>query len=103
MKSVTEKLSAIDHDAISIVEGAEAKKQQLEQEMHKKREQFDADLEARTNEKLLKIKANIEQEIEENCKKEDEKTARQIANRKNDFAQNHSIYAKEILNRIIEG
>lgn len=103
MKSVIDKLSVVDHNAISIVEGAEAKKQQLEQEMHKKREQFDTELESRTNDKLNKIRASIEQEIEISCKEEEEKNARQIANIKNDFAQNHSNYAKEILNRIIEG
>ena len=103
MESITVKLANIERTAHSIVDSAETKKQELDGEMQKRRDQFDADLEARTSEKLDKIKVSIQNEIEEKCQQEELENERQIAALKKEFEKKHSVYAKEIVNRMIEG
>ena len=48
MDSIIEKLSDIENTAEAIVEHAEAQKYEIEKKVQAKRDQFDKDLEART-------------------------------------------------------
>lgn len=102
MESITVKLAKIEHTAHAIVDSAGAKKQELDEEMQTKKDQFDAELEARTKDKLDKIKQNMENEIAKKCQQEEEKNEREIEALKKQFEKNHSAYAREIVNRMIE-
>lgn len=102
MESITVKLANIERTAREIVESAGAKKQELDEEMQRKRDQFDKDLEKQTNEKLDQIRGNMEKAIATRCRQEEEKNQKQIALLKKQFEKKHSFYAKEIVKRIVE-
>lgn len=71
--------------------------------MQIKRDQFDKDLEKQTNEKLSQIRSNMEKAVASRCRQEEEKNEKAIALLKKSYEKNHSIYAKEIVKRIVEG
>ena len=56
MDSIIEKLSDIENTAEAIVEHAEAQKYEIEKKIQAKRDQFDKDLEARTQKRLDEIR-----------------------------------------------
>ena len=83
MERIAEKLSEIEKTARAIVDNAQEQKHQMEMQMQKKRDAFDADME-----KLLK--------------KQEEQNNNEIESLKQDFKEHHSEYAKQILERVIK-
>ncbi len=102
MDSIVEKLSEIESAATNIVEHAESQKEVLEQEMRTKREQFDAELEAKTQQKIQVIRDDLAQKTSEILKGQTGSNDSVIETLKSDFEANHTAYAKEILKRITE-
>mgnify|MGYP003223148067 CR=1 FL=1 len=90
MERIAEKLSEIEKTARAIVDNAQEQKHQMEMQMQKKRDAFDADMEKETTnmEKLLK--------------KQEEQNNNEIESLKQDFKEHHSKYAKQILERVIK-
>ncbi|MCI5595486.1 MAG: hypothetical protein MR380_01995 [Lachnospiraceae bacterium] len=102
METITEKLSEIEKAASAIVESAEEKKHSLEQGMQEKRNQFDAELEAKTQEKLEKIRTGLQTKMNQLLKEQEEQNAKAIEILKVDFQRHHTDYAKKIMARITE-
>ena len=90
MERIAEKLSEIEKTARAIVDNAQEQKHQMEMQMQKKRDAFDADMEKETNEKILKIQSDLATNNNE------------IESLKQDFKEHHSEYAKQILERVIK-
>ena len=94
MERIAEKLSEIEKTARAIVDNAQEQKHQMEMQMQKKRDAFDADMEKETNEKILKIQSDLATNMEKLLKKQE--------SLKQDFKEHHSKYAKQILERVIK-
>ena len=102
MKSVIEKLAEIEATAQAIVEHAEIRKRDVEKEVMLMRTEFDERIAEETDEKLRKIRAEREENLNLKMEEERKKNERFIEQLKNEFAENHAIYAKEILEKILE-
>ena len=100
MERIAEKLSEIEKTARAIVDNAQEQKHQMEMQMQKKRDAFDADME--TNEKILKIQSDLATNMEKLLKKQEEQNNNEIESLKQDFKEHHSEYAKQILERVIK-
>ena len=92
MNSVIEKLAEIETTAETIVE------RQIQEE----RDQFDRDLEEETQKKLEKIKEKSQQEVEKVLDRERKKNQTAIDVLKQEYEENHEIYAEEIVRHMIE-
>ena len=102
MKSVIEKLAEIEATAQAIVEHAEVRKHDVEKEVMLMRTAFDEKLMKETDEKLQKIRAEREENLNLKMEEERKKNERFIEQLKKEFAENHTAYAKEILKNILE-
>ena len=102
METIAEKLSEIEMTARSIVDGAQEQKHQMEMQMQKKRDAFDADMEKETNEKILKIQSDLATNMENLLKKQEEQNNNEIEVLKQDFKEHRSEYARQILERVIK-
>ena len=102
MERIAEKLSEIEMTARSIVDGAQEQKHQMEMQMQKKRDVFDADMEKETNEKILKIQSDLATNMENLLKKQEEQNNNEIEVLKQDFKEHRSEYARQILERVIK-
>ena len=100
MERIAEKLSEIEKTARAIVDNAQEQKHQMEMQMQKKRDAFDADMEKETNEKILKIQSDLATNMEKLLKKQEEQNNNEIESLKQDFKEHHSEYAKQILERV---
>lgn len=94
MERIAEKLSEIEKTARAIVDNAQEQKHQMEMQMQKKRDAFDADMEKETNEKILKIQSDLATNMEKLLKKQEEQNNNEIESLKQDFKEHHSEYAK---------
>ena len=68
----------------------------------KDRYQFDRDLEEETQKKLEKIKEKSQQEVEKVLDRERKKNQTAIDALKQEYEENHEIYAEEIVRHMIE-
>ena len=102
MERIAEKLSEIEMTARSIVDGAQEQKHQMEMKMQKQRDTFDVDMEKETNEKILKIQADLATNMENLLKKQEEQNNNEIEVLKQDFKEHRSEYARQILERVIK-
>ena len=102
MERIAEKLSEIEMTARSIVDGAQEQKHQMEMKMQKQRDTFDADMEKKTNEKILKIQSDLATNMENLLKKQEEQNNNEIEVLKQDFKEHRSEYARQILERVIK-
>ena len=96
MKSVIEKLAEIEATAQAIVEHAEIRKRDVEKEVMLMRTEFDEKLAEETEEKLRKIRAEREENLNLKMEEERKKNERFIEQLKDEFAKNHTAYANEI-------
>ena len=81
MGRIAEKLSEIEKTARAIVDNAQEQKHQMEMQMQKKRDAFDADMEKETNEKILKIQSDLATNMEKLLKKQEEQNNNEIESR----------------------
>ena len=88
MKSVIERLDDIENTARSIVAKAEEDKSQVEQEIQAQRDQFDKELDEKTQAELLKSQREKNHEAVQTLEKE--------------YEMAHAVYAEGILRHIIE-
>lgn len=102
MDSVTRRISEIERTANAIVEHAETKKRALELEMQARRDEFDAELEAKTQAKIIKIRVEVQRKMDRLLEEQEEENKTAIEVLKKDFERHHKEYAKEILGRMIE-
>lgn len=102
MDSLVDKLSDIESTAEAIVEHAEAQKPVIEKEVQAKRDQFDEDLERRTQEKLQTIRSELKEQMDQVLNEQRRKNSQTIEALLKDFDKNHTKYAKEILAHITE-
>ena len=102
MKSVIEKLAEIESTAQAIVEHAEVRKHDVEKEIMLMRTEFDETLSKETEEKLQKLREEREANLNLKMEEERKKNERFIEQLKDEFAKNHTVYAKEILKNILE-
>lgn len=103
MDIIVKKLSEIEHAANAVVLHAEAQKQELEEELQKERDDFDAKLEKHTEKELSDIREGLERQMAQILLRQKRKDASEIEKRQADFEKQHEIYAAEVMKRIIEG
>lgn len=102
MKSVIEKLAEIEATAVAIVEHAEAQKFVVEREIQKERDEYDRQMEEKTQAQLSKIRAEGEAKMNELLEAERCKNQATIDHLNDEFAKNHTAYAQEILKQVLE-
>ena len=101
MNSVIKKLTDIEMTAERIVDCAEAEKGAIEKRIQAARDAFDEAIDSQTEEKLVEIKAEAEQKMNQILEDEKNRHHSVIDNLEKEFEDNHEAYAQEILERII--
>lgn len=102
MDTVVKKLADIEATAEAIVEHAQAQKSEIEKKIQFQRDRFDAAIEDETQKQLSKIRQDAETKMEQILSEQREKNHSAIDNLKKEFEENHTAYAREILERITE-
>ena len=101
MKSVIERLDDIENTARSIVAKAEEDKSQVEQEIQAQRDQFDKELDEKTQAELTRIRDGKRQ-VDEFLKSQREKNHEAVQTLEKEYEMAHAVYAEGILRHIIE-
>ena len=101
MKSVIERLDDIENTARSIVAKAEEDKSQVEQEIQAQRDQFDKELDEKTQAELTRIREDGKRQVDELLKsqRENHETVQTL---EKEYEMAHAVYAEGILRHIIE-
>ena len=102
MNTVVKKLADIEAPAEAIVERAQAQKSEIEKKIQAQRDRFDAAIEDETRKQLSKIRQDADAKMERILSEQREKNYSAIDNLKKEFEENHTVYAREILERITE-
>ena len=102
MDFIVGKLSEIESTAESIVEHAEAQKPVMEKEIQDKRNLFDRELEQKTQDKLASIRSELNRQVEKILEEQREKNRSCIDALMQDYEENHTIYAQEIIRHMTE-
>lgn len=102
MDSIVGKLSEIESAAVAIVDHAESQKAILENEMQEKRDRFDAELKANTEQRLLSIQNDLEGNMSHELDKLKQEHIATIESLNNEYKTKHEMYAHEIIKNITE-
>lgn len=102
MNSVVEKLDEIEVTAQAIVERAQEQKTEIERELQNARDRFDRELEEKTSREIAEVQKDGERRMNRILEGQREKNQSVLQNLKNEFEENHAIYAETILKHIIE-
>lgn len=102
MNSIVEKLSEIETSAVSIVNHAESEKERLDADMARRRREFDESLKADTASRLARIREDLESKMTYELQKQKQTSDNIIQAYEQEYEQNHEIYARDILAKMIE-
>ena len=97
MKSVIERLDDIENTARSIVAKAEEDKSQVEQEIQAQRDQFDKELDEKTQAELTRIREDGKRQVDELLKSQREKNHEAVQTLEKEYEMAHAVYAEGIL------
>lgn len=100
MDAVAKQLGEIEKTAKSIVEHAEEQKFIIGQDLQHKRDEFDKELEVQTRKEIDQIRKESEDKMNDSLAGQRVDNERFIEALKDDFKENHTQYAKEIVKRI---
>lgn len=102
MRDVLKQLYDIEQAACSLLNRAEEKKKVLQDEYRKKAADFDAQLEKEQEEKLQTIRKELEKQIEKELEDQKIATEKALQNLDKDYESNHTRFAKELMNKVLE-
>lgn len=102
MDSIVKKLSEIESAAAAIVDHAEAQKSVLDKDFDAARRRFDEDLEAKTQERIKKIRVELESSTTRLLDSQTGANSDSIEALQKEYKEKHTQYAQEILKRITE-
>lgn len=102
MDSIVKKLSEIESAASAIVEHAELQKSVLDKEYQEARHNFDEKLEISTQAKINAIRNELEKNTTSFLDSQTGDNTDSIKALKQEYEENHTLYAKQILKRITE-
>ena len=98
MDSIINRLTEIEETASSIVEHAEEQKAVFDE----KRRRFDEELEEKTRARIQTIQSKLDKDTSEILDGQNGAGGKEIQALKEDYAERHTEYAKNILKRITE-
>ena len=102
MDSIINKLTEIESAASAIVQHAEAEKSVLDEKYDKKRQDFDKELEAHTQQQIQEIQKKLEAETSRILSGQSQESQNELDALQREYEEKHSEYAQEILRRITE-
>ena len=102
MDSILNKLTEIESAASAIVAHAEARKEVLDREYHDKRIKFDTEMEEKTSAEIQKIRSDMEARIMAVLDSQSGNHSNALVKLEQEYEQNHTQYAQDILKRITE-
>ena len=102
MDSIINKLTEIESAASAIVQHAEAEKSVLDEKYDKKRQNFDKELEAHTQQQIQEIQKKLEAETSRILSGQSQESQDELDALQKEYEEKHSEYAQEILRRITE-
>lgn len=102
MDSIVKRLSEIENAASAIVEHAEEYKTVLDKEYRDARRSFDEELEEQTQERLQKIRSEMEEKTSRLLKSQSGANSDSIVALQKEYEENHTLYAQNIIKRITE-
>lgn len=102
MDSIVNKLTEIEDAASAIVAHAEDQKAVLDKEFEEKRKAFDAELEAKTQERLNAIRKDLEKNTSGILESQHYASTETVRLLQKEYEEKHTEYAREILRRITE-
>ena len=102
MDCIVNKLTEIEETASSIVEHAEAQKEVLDKEYDEKRRTFDAQLEAKTQDQIDKIRSELEKNTHRLLDSQSGSSSSAIELLQKEYEEKHTLYAQEIVKKVTE-
>ncbi|MCU6746148.1 hypothetical protein OCV51_00480 [Faecalicatena acetigenes] len=102
MDCIVNKLTEIEETASSIVEHAEAQKEVLDKEYDEKRRAFDAQLEAKTQDQIDKIRSELEKNTHRLLDSQSGASSSAIELLQKEYEEKHTLYAQEIVKKVTE-
>ncbi|HIW21107.1 MAG TPA: hypothetical protein H9887_03700 [Candidatus Dorea intestinavium] len=102
MDAIVTKLIEIEDAATAIVEHAHEQKYSVDKDLQDQRNEFDATIEADTKRKVQDIRDHSNETMENLLEEQRIKNQSTIDSLVTDFEKNHTAYAKQVLQRIIE-
>lgn len=103
MDKVLEKLSEIENASQAVMEGANERKKSYARDMEKKTAAFDALLESQTAERIAKVRADMEADMNERLDRQRQDAQDLIRSMEENYEKNHKAYAEAIFQKMIKG
>lgn len=102
MDSIVLRLSEIEDAAQAILKDTEAKKERLNQEFEERKNHYDQEQEALTDQKLASIRSSLEEKAQQILAVQDQARCHEIEALQKEYDTNHTLYATQILKKITE-
>mgnify|MGYP000071662047 CR=1 FL=1 len=102
MDKVIEKISDIESAATSIMDNANERKKAFAKEMEKRTAAFDNDLEAQTNAKIDKLRADLETEMNNQLKAQRNESLKILTALENHYKEHHEQYVEDLFQTMIK-
>lgn len=102
MDTVIKKISEIEEAASSIMEAANIRKKAFAQELAKRTEDFDHQLDLMTEQQLTDLRARMETEMQAKLSKQQSDADQLLQKMEANYNEHHTEYAKELFQSLIE-
>lgn len=102
MDTVIKKISEIEEAASSIMEAANVRKKAFAQELAKRTEDFDHQLDLMTEQQLTDLRARMETEMQAKLSKQQSDAGQLLQKMEANYNEHHTEYAKELFQSLIE-
>lgn len=102
MDTVIKKISEIEEAASSIMEAANIRKREFAQELAKRTEDFDRQLDLLTERQLTDLRARMETEMQAKLSKQQSDADQLLQQMEANYNEHHTEYAKELFQSLIE-
>lgn len=102
MDTVIKKISEIEEATSSIMEAANIRKKAFAQELAKRTEDFDHQLDLMTEQQLTDLRARMETEMQAKLSKQQSDADQLLQQMESNYNEHHTEYAKELFQSLIE-
>ena len=102
MDTVIKKISEIEEAASSIMEAANIRKKAFAQELAKRTEDFDHQLDLMTEQQLTDLRARMETEMQAKLSKQQSDADQLLQQMESNYNEHHTEYANELFQSLIE-
>lgn len=102
MDTVIKKISEIEEAASSIMEAANNRKKAFAEELAKRTEDFDRQLDLLTEQQLAELRSRMETEMQAKLSRQQSDADEMFKQMESNYNEHHTEYAKELFQSLIE-